>query len=399
MDVLRRTLRAIGAIRRLTGVLALAALAGCGAGTGDAGAIYLGIAGPINMSNGRSMKMAAEMAVEEINAAGGIHGRPLALVVKDDEAIPERAIEVATELVDDPRVIAVVGHINSAASRAAADVYNNPERGLVELSPASSSISLSDAGEWTFRVCPTDLQHAPALADWIYQRLNRRRAAVLYANDEYGRGLLEVFVRSFERQGGEVIARDPFLPALMESDNAVDPYLERAIRNRMDALVIAGQAAEGYKIIRAARRLGYTGPILGADGITSLREAGAIAEGIYITSAFLADRPTDAAQSFVRAFTERYGEVPDHRAAMSYDAVYLLARALRETGAARGGVKSMSDAVRVRRAVRDYLASVGNGTPPHEGVSGTIRFDENGDVLDKEVTVGVVKGGQLVTAS
>lgn len=390
--------RAAGALRRSAALLALAALTACGAGeAGDA--IYLGIAGPTSISNGRSMRMAAEMAVEEINLAGGIDGRPLALVVKDDEASPERAIEVATELREDPRIVAVVGHINSAASVAAADVYNHPERGVVELSPASSSLTLSEAGEWTFRVCPTDLQHAPALAEWTYGRLGLRRAAVLYANDDYGRGLLEAFAQAFEQEGGQVIARDPFLPSLAESPDAFVPYLERALRNQMDALVIAGQAAEGYRILQAARRLGYTGPVLGADGITSLRQAGDLAEGVYITSAFLPDRPTAAAQAFVQAYEERYGEQPDHRGAMTYDAVYLLARALRDTGAARTGIASMDDAARVRRAVRDYLASVGNETPAFEGVSGTIRFDENGDVTDKNVDVGVVRGGQLVTAS
>jgi len=386
-------------LRRVTAPLAFAGLAACGAGGAEA-PIHIGLAGPVNQPNGRSMHLAAQMAVDEINLEGGINGRPLALVVKDDEANQEKAVAVATELKDDPRVVAVVGHINSFATRAAARIYNDEQRGVVELSPASSAPEISEAGDWTFRVCPTDLQHAPALADWVYNRLGRSRAAVLYTNDAYGRGIVDVFAQAFERAGGTVVARDPFLPQIVDSIG-VDPFLERAIRNRMDALIIAGQAEPALSIIRAARRLGYRGPILGADGLTNLREAGPIAEGVYVTSAFLPDRPTEEARRFVQAYVQRYGELPDHRGAMTYDAIRLLARVLREIDATSslGAQPSMGETIAVRRAIRDYLAGVGTRYPAFEGVSGTIRFDENGDVVGKDVAVGIIRNGQIVTAS
>ncbi len=386
-------------LRSAAAPFAFAALAACGAGGADQ-PIHIGLAGPVNQAGGRSMRLGAEMAVEEINRAGGINGRPLALVVKDDEANDQKAIAVATELRDDPRIVAVVGHMNSFATRAAARIYNEDDRGVVELSPASSSPDISEAGPWTFRVCPTDLQHAPALADWIYRRLGRTRAAVLYSNDAYGRGVVDVFAQSFERAGGTIISRDPFLPQLLDS-LGVDPFIERAIRNRMDALVIAGQAEQALAIIRAARRLGYRGPVLGPDGLTGLRDMGALAEGVYITSAFLPDRPTEEAQRFVNAYVEKYGELPDHRSAMAYDAVHLLARAMREVPGVRdlSGNPSARESAVVRRAIRDYLAGVGASTPAFEGVSGTISFDENGDVAGKDVAVGVVRNGRIVTAS
>jgi branched-chain amino acid transport system substrate-binding protein len=372
----------VSARSTLAGVLLLA-LAACGTGPGEE--IKLGLAGPIAQANGRSFKMASEMAIEEINQAGGIRGKRLVLEIKDDEARPERAIQVAAELRDDPRVVAVIGHIGSAASIAAADVYNHPARGLLQISPASSSPALSEAGEWTFRICPTDLQHGPALASWTREKLGLDHAAVLYANDEYGRGLLETFGAAFEGAGGQLVARDPFLPALMEDERALDPYIERAIREHMDALVIAGQAPEALKIVRAARRLGFTGAVLGADGITSLKDEGALAEGVYVTSAFLPDRGSPKAREFVNKYVERYNELPDHRGAMAYDAIHLVARALREVGPDR-------------RALRTYIAGVGTMSDPYEGVSGSITFDENGDVKEKEVTVGVMRRGLIVTA-
>lgn len=362
----------------------LALLAGLACDQADGDTIYIGVAGPLSMGPGISMQNAAVMAAEEINQNGGIDGRSMELIFRDDEASAERAIEVALDLRDDARISAVVGHINSGATLAAADVYNDEENGVVEISPASSSPRISEAGPWTFRVCPTDLQHGPALARWAYDRLEARQAAVLYANDDYGRGVLSSFGEAFQAAGGTVLERDPFLPTDDAGATSLDPYLERAIRDGMDALMIAGQAEEALRIIRSARRLGFTGPVLGADGLTGIRDGGQIAEGTFVSSAYLPDRPDADSRAFVRAYEARYGSPPDHRAAMTYDAVRLLARVIDEVGPDR-------------RAVRDHLATVGGERPAFDGVSGDIGFDSNGDVMDKEVAIGVVHDGRLVT--
>lgn len=370
-------------IRRILAGSLLIGLSACGPRQGDE--IVIGLAGSISHANGRSFRLGAELAIEELNSRGGIKGSRLRLEIKDDEANREKAIQVAAELKDDPSVVAVVGHVGSAMSIEAARIYNDPVRGVLQVSPASTSPELSGAGEWTFRVCPTDLQHGPALANWTRHQLGLQRAAVLYANDEYGRDLLDTYVTAFEAAGGTIIGRDPFIPALMEEDDALDPYLERALRDGMDALVVAGQAPEAIKILRAARRLGYNGAVLGADGITSIKDEGEIANGVYVTSAFLPDRDTPAARAFVERYRQRYDELPDHRGAMAYDAVLLIAQGLEEVGPDR-------------RALRAYVAGVGTERPPFEGVSGTIRFDQNGDVVEKDVAVGVVRNGQLQTA-
>lgn len=364
--------------------LSIPLLTGCG-GTADERPIHLGIAGPMELASGRSMRQAAQMAADEINGDGGIDGRPLALVLRDDEADPTRAIEVAEELREDARIAAVVGHINSSATLAAAEVYNDETNGVIEISPASSSPRVSAAGSWTFRVCPSDLRHGPALARWAADGLGARRIAVLYSNDAYGRGVLESFDDAIDEFGAELVTRDPYVPSAIDSADALDPYLERGMLRGMDALVIAGQAEEAETIVRAARRLGYQGPIMGADGITSLIESGSIAEGVYVSSAFLPDRPTEPARRFVRRYVDRFGEAPDHRGAMTYDAVHLLARALRAVGPDR-------------TALRDYMAGVGRESASFDGVSGSIAFDQRGDAIDKPISVGVIRDGSLVTA-
>jgi branched-chain amino acid transport system substrate-binding protein len=297
---------------------------------------------------------------------------------------------VARQLRGDPAVVAVVGHVNSGASLRAATIYNAvnndsvPGEPVLQISPASSSPQLTGAGEWTFRICPTDLEFSPALASFA-SRLGKRRAAVLYANDDYGQGVMATFGAAFTRAGGTIVSDDPYLPAGYDSANTLDPYLTRAFRRGADVLVIGGQAPEGLKIIAAARRLGFTGPILGADGLTGVKDGGPVAEGVYVSSTFLPDRPAEKAQRFVQAYRQRYDELPDHRGAMTYDVLYLLKDAIEHGGTGR-------------REVRDYVASIGLGRPKFEGVSGTIQFDRNGDVVGKEVAVGVVRGGQLVTS-
>lgn len=362
---------------------AVAALAAC-SGTGPPDTIRIGLAGPLSLANGRSMRLAADMVVEEVNQAGGINGRPMELVPEDDQASAERAIQVAARLRDDPTVVAVVGHINSAATLAAAGVYNDSVNGVVEISPASSSPRITNAGPWTFRVCPSDLMHGPALARWAAERLGSSRAQVIYANDDYGRGLRSAFAAAFDGLGGRMLRPDPYLPAML-ADSAVDPYILRARQDGMDVLVLAGQAEGGLNILERTRALGYTGPVMGADGITSLRDAGPIADGVFISSAWLPDLPTEASRAFVRAYEARYGETPDHRGAMTYDVLRLLVRAIEEVGTDR-------------TAIRDYLTRVGSDVAAFSGVSGTIAFDENGDVPDKDVVVGVIRDGQLVTA-
>jgi branched-chain amino acid transport system substrate-binding protein len=208
---------------------------------------------------------------------------------------------------------------------------------------------------------------------------------VLYANDDYGQGVMTTFADAFTRAGGQIVSDDPYLPATYESPDALDPYLVRAFRRGADALVIGGQANEGLKIIAAARRLGFTGPILGSDGLTGVKDGGPVAEGVYVSSAFLPDRPAEKAQRFVQSYRQRYNELPDHRGAMTYDVLYLLKDAIEHGGTGR-------------RAVRDYVAAIGISRPKFEGVSGSIQFDRNGDVVGKEVAVGVVRGGQLVTS-
>ncbi len=328
------------------------------------------------------MRLAAELAVAEINRAGGVRGRPLTLVVQDDSGQPEVAVAVARTLDADPRVVAVIGHLTSAATLVAAPIYGGGRRPLVVISPSASAPSLSDAGPYVFRVCPTDVAHGTQLAQFAYRRLRLRSAAVLYQNDEYGRGIRQTFSEEFTRLGGRLVSDDPYVPDLP----SFEPYLRRLQqRGGAEALVIAGTAAAAERILPTLDTVGLRLRVLGGDALSGL-ETVRRAEGVLMSTAYLPDRPGERNRAFVEVYRAAYpNQALDHRGAATYDIVYLLARALNAVGADR-------------RRLRDYLSGVGSASPPFDGVTGLIAFDQQGDVPGKAVVLGVIRGGRMVVA-
>ena len=371
-------------LSRAPGVLALAtALAASGCGKGSSEPVRIGVAGPFSDPVGRPMKLAAELAAEEINAKGGVDGRPLELLVRDDFANPDSAVYIATDL-KSAGVAAVIGHLWSGTTIAAAPVYNEGDDAVVAVSPSSSAPAVSTAGPWTFRLCPSDLEHGAALARWIRNDLGLERGAVLYLNDEYGRGVRQTFASEFTRLRGTLVAIDPYL-----GDNPdVTLYLDRlAKQGGAQFIVVAGNRGEAEVILREARRRNLTVPVLGADGLEGIEAIGPLAEGVYISQAYLPTLDTQANRRFVEAWRRKYPTAgpPNQPAAATYDAVYLLRDVIARVGTDR-------------RAVRDALAAVGRDTPPYIGAAGRVAFDTLGDLTTGEVHMAVVRGGGVVQA-
>jgi branched-chain amino acid transport system substrate-binding protein len=327
------------------------------------------------------MRRGAELAVAEINAKGGVNGRPLRLRIADDSGREEAAVRVAEELYGDAEVVAVVGHLTSGTTIAAARVYGGGVNAVPVISPSASSPDLSGISPYFFRVCPSDLSHGPQLARFAWQSLGARRAGIVYLNNVYGRGIRKTFAGEFTRMGGVVVEADPYVP----TTPSLEPYLARMRRAGIDVLLLAAERPGAELALRQMQWFGFRWPVIGGDALTGIEAAGSLAEGLRISSAYLPDRPDEANRDFVAAYARAYeGQRPDHRGAGAYDIVRLLARAI---GAAGPG----------RRPIREYLVKVGRATPAFEGVTGTIAFDERGDVAGRPVTIGVVRDGRLVT--
>lgn len=336
--------------------------------------VVLGVAGPLRTGYGASMRLGAELAATEINAAGGIGGRPLRLRLVDDQADGDRAIAVADSLYADERVVGVVGHVNSGAMVAAAPSY---QRGLAAVATSATSPQISRLGDWVFRVASSDSMNAVALARLA--RGEQGRVAVLYVNDDYGRGLAGAFRAAYAGDGRMVVESDPYTAATED----LRPYLRRMRTAGVGLVFIAGLEAEAARIIRQAREVGLGARFLGGDGLEGLVGMGAEFDGTMVGLLFHGDASPEA-RSFADRFRDAYRREPDGYAALGYDATRLLADAARQAGADR-------------ESIRDYLAGVGRegGAAAFQGASGAIRFDAEGDPLGKAYAVGVLRGGKI----
>lgn len=343
-------------------------LIGCNRGSGDA--VILGAAGPWQEGYGRMNQRGIVLAVEQINGRGGIGGRPLRVVMRDDEGDGAKAAGIAQEFLSTPEIAAVIGHVNSGAMVAAANIY---DRGLPAVATTATSPDLTGISPWVFRVISSDSANGIDLARFATQ-LGRRRAAILYENNSYGRGLAAAFQRNFR---GRVISYDP----IGDHDTDFEPFVSFYRREAPDIVFVAGTEASGMAFLREARRQRLAADFLGGDGWTGVTMAPDAAEGAYVGTPFAASDPRPEAQRFVEAFRAKYQMEPDGNAALAYDATMLLAEAITRRG-------------RRRDAIRQYLASLDASTA-YAGVTGAIRFRENGDPIGKGFVMTRVRRGEL----
>lgn len=346
--------------------------------------IVIGLAGPLSDPVGAPMRLAAEMAIEEINATGGIDGRRLALRAMDDHGHPDSAVAVARTLASSA-VVAVIGHVWSSTTLAAAPIYGSGSAPVALITPSSSAPGLTANGPHLFRVCPNDLAHGHALASWARNQLGVERAAVVYRNDDYGRGIQRAFRLTFLQRGGELLGDFPFL------DPAIDvaPYLDLLAREgRAQVLVIGGDRLDALAVLAQLRTRGLSLPLLGGDGLEGIEQDGAASEGMIISTAWLPDGRRPAARAFLNNWARRHpgAPLPNQPAAATYDVVHLLAATLRQSGADRAHLLTA-------------LATVGSGSPAHEGVTARIGFTPDGDLAVPHVDLAVVQDGRLVRMS
>ena len=369
-------------MRRLAFLCATLVVAAC---SSEGRPILIGVSGPFSQPRGVSMRHAAQLAAEEINAAGGIGGRRLQLVFADDSGSEDRAVRIAKAFSDSAAMVAVVGHLSSNTTLAAGRVYSASADPLVMISPSASSPDLTGFSPYVFRVTPSDLNQGQQIARFARRSLEGgsdgggvRRAGVIFINNEYGRGLRQAFAAEFSGLGGVILEEDPYLP----DTPSLEPYLSRMRqRGGVEVLVLACERPGAELALRELRQLGLHWPVIGGDALTGIE--GPLAEGVRFSSTYLPQQPGERNARFVAAYARAFkGERPDHRGAGAYDILRLLAQAITIAGPDRD-------------AIRDFIAQVGTTKPAFEGVTGTIAFDANGDVPTKPVVIGVIRNGQL----
>lgn len=369
-----------GGTRTVALLLGLLVISACGR---DRGPIQIGVTANFTDPLSLPIRYGAQLATEEINAAGGVNGRLIELVEREDYADTDSAVVVATDFYNSP-VVAVIGHGFSGPTLAAAPVYNGGTNPLLEIAPAASAPAVTDAGPYTFRVCPSDLAHGSALAHWARERLGLQRGAVFYTNSEYGRGIRSAFETEFASLQGSVIGAYPYLGDTPD----VGPYVDLLTRNkRAQFMVIAGYDPDARTILTEARTKGLSIPAMGGDGLEQIALAGEVANGTYVTSSYFPETDTPANRRFVEAYRARFPGAgdPNGSGAATYDAVYMLRQTMLRVGTDR-------------QKLRDAFAGIGTATPAYEGAMGTIAFDTNGDVPSLKIYVGEVRDGVMQLA-
>jgi branched-chain amino acid transport system substrate-binding protein len=346
----------------------LTVAAACGQRQGE---YILGCAGPWDEGFGRANRRGIELAVDEVNAGGGIDGIQLQVDCRNDEGDGARAAAIADSFANDPAVVAVVGHVNSGAMLAAAKVYDGR---LPAVATTASSPALTGISPWVFRVISSDSANGADLARAMDAR-GLARAAILYENDGYGRGLADAFRASYR---GTVLSIDP-IPADFDDPEPFVAYFQRL---QPQVVLVAGTERSGIAFLREAKRQRLAAEFVGGDGWTGVVGDTAAAEGALVGAPFTPADPRPEAQRFVNAFRARFGADPDGNSALAYDATMVLAEALRRVGPDR-------------RRIRDWLAGLDEARA-WTGATGPIRFRPDGDPIGKSIVLTRIRGGRLV---
>ena len=341
---------------------------------GTSGSLTFGAAGPWKEGYGAMNRRGIELALGEINARPERAGAPLRIDFQDDEGSGQVASRIAQRFVDSKDVVAVIGHVNSGAMVAAAQIYDGH---LPAVATTATSPALTGISRWAFRVIASDSSNGSDIAAFA-SRLGRTRAAILYENNTYGRGLADAFRRAFV---GQVISMDPIQEG---ADQPLDAYVSYFNLTKPDLVFIAGTDASGLAFLREARAQHLAADLVGGDGWSGLSVDTVRSNGIYVGVPFTAEDPRPEAQHFVERFTARFGMRPDNNAALAYDATMLLYAAAQKAGPDR-------------TRIRDYLASLTEATA-YRGVSGPIYFRPDGDPTAQHVVMTRIDRGTLRVA-
>jgi branched-chain amino acid transport system substrate-binding protein len=330
-------------------------------------------------SFGEGVKNGAALKASEINAAGGINGHTVKVVLEDDGCDPNEAVTVATKLANDPAVVVVVGHLCSSATLAALPVYW--EAKLPAISPASTNVDIGKMSPYYFRNMYRDDFQGTFLARYVDEVKGFKRIAIFYQVNDYSMGLMSAFMKEAVRRGIKILGTEPYTSDTTD----FKPELIKFKMMKPDALFNPGYAPQGTLIASQAASLGLKVKLFGADGLDDdLMLENPDAEGLFVTTPFLADKAGPQAAQFIESYKRVFGKDPNWFAANTYDAVGMAAEAIKAVGLDREKIQA-------------YLAGINSPDKAYAGVAGKTYFDENGD-CPKAAFIKEIKGGKWIGA-
>ena len=368
---MRRTLISLCLITALFAPLACTRRGGNCADPG--GTIKIGVYGDLTgqtSSFGQSTRNGAQMAADEINAAGGINGRQVQLIHEDDQGEPGKAATVVAKLINQDQVRALIGEVASSNSIAAAP--NAQEAKVPMISPSSTNPKVTQIGDYIFRVCFIDPFQGEVMAKFAVNTLKAKKAAILFdSNSDYSKGLVQFFKASFTKLGGTIVAEK----AYAQRDRDFTGQLTAIRDTAPDVIYVPGYYQEVGVIAKQTKQLGIKAPLLGGDGWDSpqLWDLGGDAlNGNYISNHYSVDDPTPVIQDFVKRYKAKYnGTAPDAIAALGFDATMVMADAIKRAG----GTECV--------ALRNAIAQTAN----YKGITGVITLNSERNAVKPAVVL------------
>lgn len=329
---------------------------------------------------GTAQKNAVDLAVEEINASHYLGDKTtFAVTVEDSAGDKDQAVAAMTKLINEDKVVAVIGPTLSSEALAADPIAQ--EAGTVVLGVSNTANGLTTAqgmGDFVFRDSLPESAVIPGTVKQATEALGLKKVAVLYGNDDaFTTSGYDIFKKALADNSVEITDEETFA----KGDVDFNAQLTKAIDTQPDALVVSALAAEATQIIVQARALGYTGHIIGGNGFNSpavLKNSGADAEGLIVGGAwnYGNPNPSESSVAFVKSYEAKYSSSPDQFAAQAYTGAWLIATAVR-----------CADSVD-HKAIRDSLATVKEFNSP----LGVFAFDENRDPVHEPIAQIVIDG-------
>ena len=323
---------------------------------------------------GQSSHKGTQLAVDELNANGGVLGKKIQLLTEDNQSQAGQSATVVRKLISSDGVVAILGEVASSRSLEAAPICQQNK--IPMISPASTNPKVTEAGDYIFRVCFIDPFQGTVMANFARKTLKLQNVAVLTdVKSDYSVGLAKFFKEGMVAGGGKIAVEQNY----SGGDKDFNAQLTSIKASNPDGIFVPGYYTEVGLIALQAKQLGLTVPIFGGDGWESsslVPIGGAALEGDYFSTHFSPEDTSPAVQNFVKQYKQKFNETPDAMAALGYDSVMILADAMKKTGSTDGA------------KVRDALAA----EKDFPGVTGNLTMDANRNASKPAVILAIKNG-------
>ncbi len=358
------------------------ALLAVGCSKNDGNIVKIGGVAPLSGAvavYGVECKNGIDLAVEEINAAGGINGKQIQFVCEDDEGAPDKTVNAFKKLTTKDGIKVVIGSLTSGCTQAITTLAQAGK--VIQIAPAATAPAITDAGNYIFRACFIDPFQGTVGGKFAAENLGKRRAAVLYdIGNDYSVGLADNFKISFTENGGEIVSVESYATG----DKDFNAQLTKIKSANPDVVYLPDYYGTVALIAKQLRAQGIDTPIVGADGWDGLFENAGdeVLNGFY-SNHYAVDSTEPAVQNYVNAFRAKYNKDPNSFAALGYDSVYMLKDAMEKAG-------TTTDVAAIRQALEETDGNY---------VTGHLTFDEKRNPVKSAVMLRLVKNtdGKLAT--